>query len=92
MAADASLGKKDVEKIMPEFERMLEVLGLDIPKISQDEKEEIDSLITKREELRQEKQFEEADNIRNKINEMNVELIDHKGRTIWIRKEKIKAE
>jgi cysteinyl-tRNA synthetase len=92
MAADTNLGKQDAEKIMPEFERMLNVLGLDIPKISQDEKEEIDSLITKREELRQEKQFDEADNIRNKINEMNVELIDHKGKTIWIRKEKIKAE
>jgi len=92
MAADASLGKQDVEKIMPVFERMLKVLGLDIPKISQDEKEEIDSLITKREELRQEKQFEEADKIRDKINEMNVELIDHKGKTIWMRKEKIKAE
>jgi cysteinyl-tRNA synthetase len=91
MAADASLGKQDVEKIMPEFERMLNVLGLDIPKISQDEKEEIDSLITKREELRKEKQFEEADKIRDKINEMNVELIDHKGKTIWMRKEKIKA-
>jgi cysteinyl-tRNA synthetase len=92
MAADASLGKQDVEKIMPVFERMLNVLGLNIPKISQDEKEEIDSLITKREELRKEKQFEEADNIRNKINEMNIELIDHKGKTIWVRKEKIKAE
>ena len=92
MAADGSLGKQDVEKIMPVFERMLKVLGLDIPKIPQDEKEEIDSLITKREELRQEKQFEEADKIRDKINEMNVELIDHKGKTIWMRKEKIKAE
>jgi cysteinyl-tRNA synthetase len=92
MAADANLGKSDAEKIMPEFERMLEVLGLNIPKISQEEKEKIDSLITKREELRKEKQFEEADKIRDKINEMNVELIDHKGKTIWIRKEKIKAE
>ena len=92
MAADTNLGKQDAGKIMPEFERMLNVLGLDIPKISQDEKEEIDSLITKREELRQEKQFEEADKIRDKINEMNVELIDHKGKTIWIRKEKIEAE
>jgi cysteinyl-tRNA synthetase len=92
MVADGSLGKQDGEKIMPEFERMLGVLGLDIPKISQDEKEGIDSLITKREELRKEKQFEEADKIRDEINEMNVELIDHKGKTIWIRKEKIKAE
>jgi cysteinyl-tRNA synthetase len=92
MSAEASLGKTDAEKIMPEFERMLNVLGLDIPKISQEEKEEINSLILKREELRKEKQFEEADKIRDKINEMNIELIDHKGKTIWVRKEKIKSE
>jgi cysteinyl-tRNA synthetase len=92
MAADATLGKQDAEKIMPEFQRMLDILGLDIPKISQREKEEIDTLIAKREKLRNEKQFEEADKIRNEINEMNIELIDHKGKTIWVRKEKIKSD
>jgi cysteinyl-tRNA synthetase len=92
ISAEASLGKLDSEKIMTEFERMLDILGLDIPKISQEEKEKIDSLIIKREELRKGKQFEEADKIRDKINEMNVELVDHKGKTIWVRKEKIKGE
>jgi cysteinyl-tRNA synthetase len=92
ISAEASLGKLDSEKIMTEFERMLDILGLDIPKISQEEKEKIDSLIIKREELRKEKQFGEADKIRDKINEMNVELVDHKGKTIWVRKEKIKGE
>jgi cysteinyl-tRNA synthetase len=92
MAAENNLSRTDCEKIMPEFERMINILGLNIPKISNDEKQEIDKLIIKREELRKEKRFEEADKIRDKINEMNVELIDHKGRTIWIRKEKIKAE
>jgi cysteinyl-tRNA synthetase len=92
ISAETKLGKSDTEKIMPEFERMLGILGLDIPKISQEEKEEIDELITKREELRKEKQFEEADKIRDEINKMNIELIDHKGKTIWVRKEKIKAE
>ena len=92
ISAETSLGKLDSEKIMTEFERMLDILGLDIPKISREEKEKIDSLIIKREELRKEKQFEEADKIRDKINEMNVELIDHKGKTIWVRKEKIKGE
>ncbi|MDH3678258.1 MAG: cysteine--tRNA ligase, partial [Nitrosopumilus sp.] len=92
MAADARLSSNDSEKIMPEFERMLEILGLDIPKISQAEKEEIDELIARREKLRKEKQFEDADKIRDKINEMNIELVDHKGKTIWKRKEKILAE
>ncbi|QUC65222.1 cysteine--tRNA ligase [Nitrosopumilus sp. K4] len=92
MAAESSISKTDAQKIMPEFERMLTILGLDIPKISQQEKEQISSLIQKREELRKEKKFEEADEIRNQINEMNIEIIDHQGKTVWIRKEKIKAE
>jgi cysteinyl-tRNA synthetase len=45
-----------------------------------------------REQSRKEKQFEEADKIRDKLNEMNIELIDHKGKTIWMIKENIKAE
>ena len=43
-------------------------------------------------QFRMEKKFEDADKIRDKLNEMNVELIDHKGRTIWMQKENIKAE
>ena len=49
-------------------------------------------MIMKREEARKEKKFDEADKIRDKLNEMNIELIDHKGKTIWMIKEKIKAE
>ena len=71
---------------------MLEILGLYIPKISQEQKREVDNMIEAREKLRQEKQFEEADKIRNQLNEMNIELIDHKQKTIWMRKEKIKAD
>ena len=92
MAAEGILSKSNADKIMTEFERMLTILGLEIPKITQQEKDEIDSLITNREELRKEKKFEEADKIRDRINELNIELIDHKGKTIWIRKEKIKSE
>jgi cysteinyl-tRNA synthetase len=71
---------------------MLEILGLSIPGITDEKKEEVNQMIKKREEARKEKQFEEADKIRDRLNEMNVELIDHKGKTIWMIKEKIKAE
>ena len=71
---------------------MSKVLGLKIPEITSTEKEEIDALILRREELRKEKKFKEADKIRDEINERNIELIDHKGKTIWVRREKIKAE
>lgn len=92
MAAENKLSKPESEKIMPEFQRMLGILGLHIPKLSQQEKQEIDYMISKRERLRKEKQFEEADKIRDKIKNMNIELIDHKGKTIWIKKEIIAAE
>jgi len=92
LAAEEKLDSNDAKIIIPEFERMLEVLGLVIPKITLEQKREIDNLITNREQLRKEKKFQEADKIRDKLNEMNIELIDHKGKTIWMRKEKIKAD
>ncbi|MEC4848518.1 MAG: cysteine--tRNA ligase [Nitrosarchaeum sp.] len=92
LAAEEKLNSMNAKIIIPEFERMLGILGLIIPKITPDEKNEIDNMIITREQLRKEKKFQEADNIRNKLNEMNIELIDHKGKTIWIKKEKIKAD
>src|SRR3989344_3324256 len=92
LAAEEKLDSNDAKIIIPEFERILEILGLIIPKITLEQKQEIDDLITNREQLRREKKFQEADKIRDRLNEMNIELIDHKGKTIWIRKEKIKAD
>ena len=60
--------------------------------MTEDMKHEIDTMIENREKFRQEKQFQEADQIRDKLNEMNIELIDHKGKTIWMKKESIKAD
>ena len=92
LAAEEKLDSNDAKIIIPEFERMLEILGLIIPKITLDKKQEIDNLITAREQLRKEKKFQDADKIRDKLNEMNIELIDHRGKTIWMKKEKIKAD
>ena len=92
ISSEGILSSKNAQKIMPEFQRMMQILGLKIPEISENEKEEINTLIQKRESLRKEKQFQEADKIREKINEMNIEILDHKGKTIWIKKEKIKVE
>jgi len=92
LAAEEKLGKEDAMIIKTELQRMLEILGLSIPEMPENEKKKIDNLIESREQFRKEKQFEDADKIRDKLNEMNVELIDHKERTIWMKKEKIKAE
>ena len=92
LAAEEKIGKRDAENIKVEIKRMMEILGLVIPEITENEKYEIDELIKNRVELRKEKKFEDADKIRDKLNEMGVELIDHKERTIWMKKENIKAE
>jgi len=92
LAADEKLGKENSIFIKKELKRMLKILGLSIPEIPEKEKQEIDGMIKNREIARKEKKYEEADKIRDKLNKMNIELIDHKGITIWMRKEKIKAE
>ncbi len=92
LAAEEKLGKDDATIIKTEFERMMKILGLVIPEMTEEQKQEIDNLITNREQFRKEKQFQEADKIRDKLNEMNIELIDHKGRTIWMKKEDIKLD
>ncbi|MCE9653544.1 MAG: cysteine--tRNA ligase [Nitrosarchaeum sp.] len=92
LAAEEKISVNDAKIIIPEFERMLEILGLTIPKITSNEKQEINNLIISREQFRKEKKFQDADKIRDKLNEMNIELVDHKGKTVWVRKEKIKTD
>ena len=92
LAASEKLGIENAQIIMKEFERISNILGLEVTKMNQEEKQEIDNLISNREKLREEKQFEKADQIRDELNEMNIELIDHKGKTIWMKKEKIKKD
>jgi len=92
LAAEEKLGIENSLIIKKEFERITKILGLNIPEMSQEEKQKIDNLIFNRKKCREQKQFEEADKIRDQLNEMNVELIDHKQKTIWMKKEKIKSE
>ena len=92
LAADELLSKSIAEKVLPELERMLSVLGLVIPKITNDEINSINELIKKRESLRQQKKYQEADNIREQISKIGIELIDHKNRTAWMKKEKIQSD
>ena len=92
LAASEKLGVENSQIIMKEFERISNILGLEIPKMNQEEKQKIDNMISNREKFREEKQFEKADQIRDELNEMNIELMDHKGKTIWMKKEKIKKD
>lgn len=91
-AATETLTQSFAKITLPEFERMLRVLGLKIPKITDKEKSTVNELIKKRNMLRDKKQFDEADKIRQQIADMGIMLIDHKTKTLWLKQEKIGIE
>nr|AIF03336.1 cysteinyl-tRNA synthetase (CARS, cysS) [uncultured marine thaumarchaeote KM3_164_C03] len=92
LAADEKITKKIAGQALPVLEYMLEVLGIEIQTVSDEEIESVFELINKRETLREEKQFEEADKIRDQIAGLGISLIDHKNKTLWMKKEAIKSE
>ncbi len=92
LAASETLTKSISDVAIPVFEKMMYIFGLKIPKITEEEINSTNELINKRESFRAEKKFQEADKIRDQISEMGIELIDHKNKTSWVKKEKIQSE
>ena len=92
IAADEKITQTSAGIILPEFERMSAILGIQILKVSDTEKNEINQMVKKRDEYRMQKNYEEADDIRAKIAEKNIIFVDHKNKTTWVKQEKIKAE
>jgi len=92
LAASETITKSISDLAIPTFEKMIAILGLKIPKITKEEIGSINEMIKKRESLREEKKFQEADSIRDQISQMGIDLIDHKKGTTWIKKEKIQSE
>ena len=92
LSAEEKLTIASAQIILPEFERMSDILGIKILKVSDDEKNEINQMIKKRDEYRAEKNYDEADKIREQIAGRNIIFVDHKNKTRWIKQEKIKAE
>ena len=52
----------------------------------------VNDLIKKRNTLREQKKYKEADEVRKQLLGMSIILIDHKNRTLWLKQEKIGAE
>jgi cysteinyl-tRNA synthetase len=92
IAASEQMTQSIAKIALPEFERMSQILGLEVQKVTESERQAISDLIKKRDELRAQKQYSEADKIRTQISQMNIVLLDHKDKTIWMKKEKIKAD
>ena len=92
LASSEKLTQTTSDIILPVFLRMLSILGLHVIEVSDVEKNQISSLIEQRNMLRNQKKFQEADMIRKKISDMNIVLIDHKNKTLWMKQEKIGIE
>lgn len=92
VAAAESMSSTVADAVLPEFERMLGILGLRVQKVTEQERQQITDMINRRDSLRAQKQYQEADIIREKISKMNVVLLDHKDRTVWMKREFIRED
>lgn len=92
LASSEKLSKTISNSILPTFLRMSSVLGLKVIEVTDDEKNKISNLIVQRNMLRNQKKFQEADTIRKQISDMDIVLIDHKSKTLWMKQEKIGIE
>jgi len=73
----------------PTFDNIMKILGLKMLETTRTEKQKIESLISMRNELRVQKNFQESDLIRKRLtDEYSVELFDHKTRTVWTKVER----
>jgi cysteinyl-tRNA synthetase len=77
------------DSALPTFNKIMDVLGLKIVEASDIERKEIEEVVLQRNKLRAEKKFEEADDIRKNLSERSIDLLDHKGRTVWVKREKV---
>jgi cysteinyl-tRNA synthetase len=92
IASEENIPQSFSNTVLPEFEKMLEILGLRISKISDDERKIVNELIKKRNVLREQEQYQEADEIRKQVYDMGILLIDHKDKTFLLKQEKTAAQ
>jgi cysteinyl-tRNA synthetase len=88
-AAADKLTKEMADTALPTLHKIMDILGLKAIAAGKQEREDIEKLVNERNRLRAEKQFNDADEIRKKLFERSVELLDHKGRTVWVKRERL---
>lgn len=87
LSLDETLNEKTSKVILPVMENMMNILGLKIIKPTQEEMELIGSLIKQRNEFREKKMYDEADQVREKLSSKGIEIKDEIHQTIWMKKE-----
>ncbi len=89
-AAEGKLNRENSKVFKETFEKISYVFGLKFVSMSEDEAKAIEELVRKRNEFRKCRNFKEADAIREKLRENNIELIDYPDKTIWYKKYVVK--
>lgn len=89
LASSEYITKSIADYLLPVFTRMLNILGLKIIELTKEENNEIKKLVEQRKTFRDEKRYQDADNIRKQLSDKGIILIDHKKRTLWMKQEKI---
>ncbi|MGH9923271.1 MAG: DALR domain-containing protein, partial [Nitrososphaerales archaeon] len=82
-AADDKLSKDVANTVKESFNVMMFVFGLKKSEVTEEDRKEIESSVKQRNEYRAQNKFAEADKIREELRKKGVELMDHKGRTVW---------
>ena len=88
-AAADKLTREMASAALPALNKIMGTLGLRTIEADEQERVEIEGLVAERNRLRAEKKFKEADELRKKILDRSVELLDHKGRTVWVKRERL---
>lgn len=88
-AASDKLTKEMADATLPAFSKIMDILGLKTVEAAEKERKEIEELVAARNRLRAEKKFKEADEIRKRLLERSIELLDHRGRTVWVKRERL---
>lgn len=93
LSSSEKLSIRMSDKALPIVDTIMDIIGIKVVEIDNDTKIKIEEMIDRRNNLRAEKKFQAADNLRKKIFELfDVELTDHSTYTSWKKKEKIYFE
>ena len=69
---------------LPALESMLDVLGLAVPALPEGREAAVREAVARRDALRAERRYAEADRIRDELAADGVEVIDEAGGTVWL--------
>jgi cysteinyl-tRNA synthetase len=93
LSSSEKLTTRMSDKALPIVDTIMNIIGIKVMEIDNGTKIKIEEMIDRRNNLRAEKKFQAADNLRKKIFELfAIELTDHSKYTSWKKKERIEFE